>query len=99
MTFILAHWGGQLPFGPRVRLGRIPRKHRLRHGGFTLVTDRGIWTRFIDKVGSAKVLFGSDYPLELYPAQAGTWRIRGTPRGGGKSGRTLWPCPSRRPLP
>ena len=64
-NFILAHWGGLLP---------------LRHPGAAalpnlyydtaaspLEFDPGIWRRILDAVGPSRVIFGSDYPLNLYP--------------------------------
>ena len=32
-----------------------------------LLYDETVWRRFIDTVGASRVLFGSDYPLNLYP--------------------------------
>jgi predicted TIM-barrel fold metal-dependent hydrolase len=63
-TFILAHWGGLLP---------------LRDSAFAALTnvyydtaaspllyDASIWTRATAVLGADRVLFGSDFPLNLY---------------------------------
>jgi predicted TIM-barrel fold metal-dependent hydrolase len=64
-TFILAHWGGLLPL-------RHPEAKTLPNlfydsAASPLLYDAGIWRRFVDAVGVDRVLFGSDYPLNLYP--------------------------------
>jgi predicted TIM-barrel fold metal-dependent hydrolase len=65
-TFILAHWGGLLPL-------QEPATARLANvyydtAASPLMYGADIWRRFIAAAGSDRVLFGSDYPLELYPA-------------------------------
>lgn len=64
-TFILAHWGGLLPL-------RDPRFCALPNvvydtAASPLLYDSGIWTRGIEALGADRVLFGSDFPLNLYP--------------------------------
>ena len=66
-TFILAHWGGLLPL-------RIPEAATLRNIYFDtsaspLNYDDGIWRRFLGSVPAGRVVFGSDFPLNLYPRQ------------------------------
>ncbi|MDO8539437.1 MAG: amidohydrolase family protein [Opitutaceae bacterium] len=64
-TFILAHWGGLLPL----------RDERFRSLGNVfydtaaspLLYDAGVWSRAIPVLGEDRVLFGSDFPLNLYP--------------------------------
>ncbi|MDD2764249.1 MAG: TatD family hydrolase [Opitutaceae bacterium] len=68
VTFILAHWGGGLPAweaNPTVR-------HDLANvvydtAASPLTYDDRIWRTTLDLVPREKVLFGSDYPLILYP--------------------------------
>ena len=64
-AFILAHWGGLLPF-------RLPEATGLRNlhydtAASPLIRDPGIWRRFAALAREGKVLFGSDFPLNLYP--------------------------------
>jgi len=64
-VFILAHWGGMLPY-------REPQALSLENlvydtAASPLSYDPAAWSRFIGAVGPTRVLFGSDYPLILYP--------------------------------
>lgn len=63
-TFILAHWGGLLPL-------RDPSAASLANlyydtAASPLLYGADIWKRFAAVVPSTQVLFGSDYPLDLY---------------------------------
>ena len=65
-NFILSHWGGLLPL-------RFPEAAALQNiyydsAASPLLYDAGIWCRFATLAGQGRVLFGSDYPLNLYPA-------------------------------
>lgn len=64
-TFVLAHWGGLLPL-------RDPSVLQLANvyydtAASPLMYDAGVWPRFCAIVPAECVLFGSDYPLNLYP--------------------------------
>ena len=64
-TFILAHWGGRLPL-------KIPAVQALANvyydtAASPLLYDEGIWRTFLAAVPKERVLFGSDFPLNLYP--------------------------------
>jgi hypothetical protein len=64
--FTLAHWGGLLPM-------RDPEARDLDNLYFDtaaspLLYGSDIWGRFIAAVPPERLLFGSDYPLNLYPA-------------------------------
>lgn len=80
LPLILAHWGGGLPF---YALNRRVAK-RLRNVWFDtaaspLLYDGRIWKLVTDLIGPERILFGSDYPLRLYPRQdeqAGIQRLR-----------------------
>ncbi|ADE54063.1 amidohydrolase family protein [Coraliomargarita akajimensis] len=69
LKIILAHWGGGLLFfeqNPRVR-------KRLRNvvydtAASPLLYDMEIFRRALDIVGSEKIVYGSDYPLRIYPS-------------------------------
>jgi len=65
VTFILAHWGGLLPLhDPQVlALPNI----LYDTAASPLLYDDGVWRRFLGVVPRGRVLFGSDYPLNLYP--------------------------------
>jgi len=68
LKLILAHWGGGLPF---YTLNRTVRR-ALRNVWFDtaagpLLFDDRVFRSVCDLVGADRVLFGSDYPLKLYP--------------------------------
>lgn len=68
VSFIFAHWGGLLPFyemNPAVR--KAFRNVRYDTAASPLLYDTRIWKAAVDAVGPEKILFGSDYPLRLYP--------------------------------
>lgn len=63
--FILAHWGGGLAFDVASR--------ELRNVWFDtaaspIMYDASVWQKAFDAVGAERIIFGSDYPLRLYPA-------------------------------
>ena len=64
-TFILAHWGGLLPL-------RDPSALKLANvyydtAASPLLYREDIWRKFLAAVPKERVLFGSDYPLNVYP--------------------------------
>jgi predicted TIM-barrel fold metal-dependent hydrolase len=67
-TFILAHWGGGLSLlekDPAVRAGLSNVVYDT--AASPLVSDEKIWRAALDVVPPDKVLFGTDYPLVLFP--------------------------------
>jgi len=64
-TFILAHWGGLLPLRHPAML-KLTNVH-YDTAASPLLYDEGIWRRFLALVPPERVLFGSDYPLNVYP--------------------------------
>ncbi len=64
-TFILAHWGGLLPLrDPKVlALGNV----YFDTAASPLLYAEEIWHRFLAVVPAERLLFGSDFPLNLYP--------------------------------
>lgn len=65
VTVILAHWGGLLPL-------RDPEAARCPNlwydtAASALTYDETVWSRVLATVPADRVLFGSDYPLNLYP--------------------------------
>ena len=68
LQMILAHWGGGLAFfeqNPRIR--KILKNVYYDAAASPLLYDFGIFRRMIDLVGIEKLVFGSDYPLRLFP--------------------------------
>jgi len=61
-TFILAHWGGCLPL---VLSDPIPDNIFYDTAASPLLYPQSIWRKFCAKVAPERVLFGSDYPLNL----------------------------------
>ena len=66
--FVLAHWGGGLPFleaDPVIRddLANVV----YDTAASPLICDARIWRTVLDAILPGRVLFGSDYPLVLYP--------------------------------
>lgn len=64
-TFILAHWGGRLPL---VLDEPLPPNLWFDTAATPLLYAQSFWREFVTKVGAERVLFGSDFPLNLYPA-------------------------------
>jgi len=67
---IYAHWGGLLPFyelNPAV--GDKLKNVYYDTAASPLLYDITIFKRVLDTIGSGKILFGSDYPLRLYPGR------------------------------
>jgi predicted TIM-barrel fold metal-dependent hydrolase len=73
LRMVLAHWGGGLPFfrhNPRLR----PLLENVFYdtAASPLLYHHDIFRSVVDLVGADRVLYGSDYPLRLYPAQSKT---------------------------
>jgi len=69
-SFILAHWGGGLPFYELNRsvCSRLSNVY-YDTAASPLLYDRSIFRRVADLVGPGKILFGSDYPLLVHPRE------------------------------
>ena len=63
--FILAHWGGALPLHDTSAATLTNVFYDT--AASPLLYDESIWRRFAAVVPEDRVLFGSDYPLNLYP--------------------------------
>lgn len=68
LKMILAHWGGGLPFfaqNPRLR----PALRNIYYdtAASPLLYAASVFRRVADLVGADRILFGSDYPLRLFP--------------------------------
>ena len=70
LKLILAHWGGGLAFcehNPRLR--KVLKNVYYDTAASPLIYEPSIFRAIVDSIGKEKVLFGSDYPLRLYPKQ------------------------------
>lgn len=68
VAFILAHWGGGLPFytlNSRVR--KALRNCYVDTAASPLVYSASIWQHIVSLFGAERILFGTDFPLRLYP--------------------------------
>jgi predicted TIM-barrel fold metal-dependent hydrolase len=64
-TFVLAHWGGMLPLRD-LRFAELANVF-YDTAASPLMYDAGAWPRGLAAMGADRVLFGSDFPLNLYP--------------------------------
>ena len=64
-TFILAHWGALLPLQDEDAENLFNVFYDT--AASPLLYEATIWRRFLEIVPEERVLFGSDYPLNLYP--------------------------------
>ena len=70
LKLILSHWGGGLPFYEQNKSLREDfRNVYYDTAAGPLLYEPDIWRRVCDLVGPDKILFGSDYPLLLYPGK------------------------------
>lgn len=68
LRIVLAHWGGGFLFYELMReVRKIARNVFYDSAASPLLYDIGIFRAATQIVGSDKILFGSDYPLILYP--------------------------------
>ena len=73
-TFILAHWGGGLPFFFECKAGLRQAFQNVYFdtSASSLLFDKNVFRRVVDLVGAERVLFGTDYPLLCYPRETRT---------------------------
>lgn len=76
--FILAHWGGGLAWAAEAALPNV----WFDTAASPLLYGAEVW----GKAPPGRVLFGSDYPLVLYPQQGGTAEIGGLVREARRAG-------------
>ncbi len=68
LRLVLAHWGGGFPFYELMReVRKVAQNIYYDSAASPLLYSSKIFRAVIDIVGSEKVLFGSDFPLILYP--------------------------------
>ncbi|MDF3057428.1 MAG: Amidohydrolase [Rariglobus sp.] len=75
VRFILAHWGGRL----WKEGGALPENVWVDTAATPLLygADAEIWTEGLAACGPEKILWGTDYPLELYPREPGKGSMAG----------------------
>lgn len=66
-TFVLAHWGGMLPLVLPEASGTTLPNVFYDTAASPLLYDAAVWTQALPRFGPARVIFGSDFPLNLYP--------------------------------
>ncbi len=71
-TIILAHWGGGLAFRGEDGCDPLPGNLYFDTAASPLLYDPGVFRRALDRVGPSRILYGSDYPLLLYPKASRT---------------------------
>ena len=64
LKLILAHWGGGLPLHAEADL---PENLYFDCSASPLLYPMDVFRTVIDKVGAGRILFGSDYPLRIFP--------------------------------
>jgi len=69
-NFILAHWGARLPIDPALgAAARACGNLYYDSAASPLLYEQRVFREMIDAAGPGRVLYGSDYPLDLYPRQ------------------------------
>src|SRR6202142_1863462 len=84
VNIIMAHLGGGLAF--RDQHGPLPPNLYFDTAASPLLYDSSVFRRAVDRAGAARVIYGSDYPLILYPREtrkAGFGRFLGELAGAG----------------
>jgi predicted TIM-barrel fold metal-dependent hydrolase len=66
-TLILAHWGGGIAFRGAPAGEALPPNLYFDTAASPLLYGPEVFRRAIDRVGAGNILYGSDYPLILYP--------------------------------
>lgn len=70
-TFILAHWGGGLALRDWSAAAEgLPPNVYFDTAASPLLYDSGAFRRAVARVGAARIVYGSDYPLILYPGES-----------------------------
>lgn len=66
--WILAHWGGGFPFfALNHRVQKVLPRVWFDTAASPLLYNSNVWQAVLQLVGAERVLFGSDFPLKLYP--------------------------------
>lgn len=73
LNLILAHWGGGLPLHAAAVL---PENLYFDCSASPLLYPKEVFRNVIDAIGPKQILFGSDYPLRVYPRRQKTAEMR-----------------------
>ena len=76
--WILAHWGGGLPFySMNKRIRKALNRVWFDTAASPLLYDERVWKSLCGLIGPEKILFGSDFPLLVYPSAQGVpgWQL------------------------
>ena len=66
--FILAHWGGGIPFFElNSTIGALFKNVLYDTAASPLLYDNKVYRRVVDLIGADRILFGTDYPLLTHP--------------------------------
>lgn len=69
-TLIFAHWGGLMPaYELNPSFAKTAKNIYYDTAASPLLYDMRIFKLMVELLGSKKILYGSDYPLRLYPSQ------------------------------
>ena len=68
-AFILAHFGGGMAFRGLPDGQTLPENLYFDTAASPLLYDPGVYRRAVDRVGAGRIIFGTDYPLLVYPRQ------------------------------
>jgi predicted TIM-barrel fold metal-dependent hydrolase len=71
-TIILAHWGGGLAFRGSAGDEALPPNLYFDTSASPLLYDSGVFRQAVSRVGAGHIVYGSDYPLMLYPRESRT---------------------------
>lgn len=70
VNFIFAHWGGLLPLmTPSAEARAHLRNVYYDSAASPLLYDPAVYRHVVDVVGAERILFGSDYPLRVFPRE------------------------------
>jgi uncharacterized protein len=68
VSIIVAHWGGSMAFRELPgHSAAIPPNLFFDTAASPLLYDTGVFRSAVDRVGADRIIYGSDYPLILYP--------------------------------
>lgn len=74
--FVLAHWGARLPLDPVLGVeARSCANLWYDTAASPLIYERAVFREMVDAVGAERVLYGSDFPLNVHPRDDGEARI------------------------
>lgn len=77
LKIVLAHWGGGLPFFMMNRwTAKTLRNVYFDTAASPLLYDSRVWAAAVNMAGAEHILYGSDYPLRVYPSRQSMAEMR-----------------------